>query len=120
LTRYQGDYFRLDHARLFDRPDQPVPIVVAAGGPEAARLAGRKGDGLIATEPLAELVEAYRSVGGTGPRYAEVALVLPIEKTRRGARRITIFAGRRSAQRWRNCLTPKRLPQRRAPCHPKR
>jgi G6PDH family F420-dependent oxidoreductase len=74
LTRYHGEYFRLDHARLFDRPDSPPAVIVAAAGPEAARLAGRKADGLVTTEPRAELVEAYRSAGGAGPRYAEVAL----------------------------------------------
>ena len=72
LTSYRGDHFRLDRARLFDRPDRKPAVVVAAGGPEAARLAGRKGDGLVATEP--RVVEAYRSAGGSGPRYAEVAL----------------------------------------------
>jgi G6PDH family F420-dependent oxidoreductase len=74
LANYRGRYFRLDHARLFDRPARKPPVVVAAGGPEAARLAARKGDGLIATEPKHELIEAYRSAGGGGPRYAEVAL----------------------------------------------
>ena len=74
LTNYQGRYFRLDHARLFDRPDAKPAVAIAAGGPEAARLAGRKGDGLIATEPRADLVEAFASAGGSGPRYAEVAL----------------------------------------------
>ena len=72
LTSYRGEHFRLDRARLFDRPDRKPAVVVAAGGPEAARLAGRKGDGLVATEPRA--VEAYRAAGGSGPRYAEVAL----------------------------------------------
>src|SRR5690349_20603650 len=51
LANYRGQYFRLDQARLFDRPSRKPPVVVAAGGPEAARLAGRKGDGLIVTEP---------------------------------------------------------------------
>jgi len=74
LANYRGAYFTLDHARLYDRPPRKPPVIVAAGGPEAARLAGRRGDGMIATEPKAELVEAYRSVGGGGPRYAEVAL----------------------------------------------
>jgi G6PDH family F420-dependent oxidoreductase len=37
-------------------------------------LAGRKADGLIATEPRADLVKAYTAGGGSGPRYAEVAL----------------------------------------------
>jgi G6PDH family F420-dependent oxidoreductase len=74
LTTYRGNYFRLDHARLFDRPELKPAVAVAAGGADAARLAGRKGDGLIVTEPRADLVEAFLDAGGSGPRYAEVAL----------------------------------------------
>ena len=74
LENFRGKYFELDHARLFDRPDRPPPIVVAAGGPVAARLAARKGAGLITTEPEPALVEAYRGAGGAGTRYAEIAL----------------------------------------------
>jgi G6PDH family F420-dependent oxidoreductase len=74
LTNYRGRYFRLDNARLFDRPDPKPAVVVAAGGVEAARLAGRKGDALITTEPRADLIEAFVASGGSGPRYAEVAL----------------------------------------------
>jgi G6PDH family F420-dependent oxidoreductase len=74
LTNYGGAYFRLDHARLFDRPDSKPAVAIAARGTEAARLAGRKGDALVATEPRADLVEAFVSAGGSGPRYAEVAL----------------------------------------------
>lgn len=49
-------------------------MVIAAGGAKAARLAARKGDGLIATEARVELVEAFVSAGGSGPHYAEVAI----------------------------------------------
>jgi hypothetical protein len=49
-------------------------VAIAAGGVEAARLAGRKGEGLIVTEPRRDLIEAFVSAGGSGPRYAEVAL----------------------------------------------
>jgi G6PDH family F420-dependent oxidoreductase len=74
LANYRGKYFRLDHARLFDRPEAKPAVVIAAGGPEAARLAGRKGDGLIVTEPRSDLIEAFEGAGGSGPRYAEAAL----------------------------------------------
>jgi G6PDH family F420-dependent oxidoreductase len=74
LTNYHGEYLNLDQARLFDRPDRVPGIAIAAGGPKAARLAGEDGDALIATEPRADLVEAYVAAGGSGPRYAEVAL----------------------------------------------
>jgi G6PDH family F420-dependent oxidoreductase len=74
LTNYRGHYFRLDHARLYDRPERKPAVVIAAGGLAAARLAARKGDGLIVTEPRTDLIEAFVSSGGSGPRYAEVAL----------------------------------------------
>lgn len=74
LKNYSGAWFDLDDAQLYDRPEVKPAVVVAAGGPQAARLAGQKGDALIVTDPDPELIEAYRSAGGEGPRYAEVAL----------------------------------------------
>lgn len=46
---FEGDFYRSELATVYDRPDKPVPIFVAASGPLAARLAGRAGDGLICT-----------------------------------------------------------------------
>lgn len=74
LTAYRGQYFRLDHARLFDRPERKPAVVLAAGGPEAARLAGEKADGLMVTDAEDALVRAYGKAGGKGLRYAEVSM----------------------------------------------
>ena len=46
---FEGDYYKLRRATIYDRPEQPVPIYVAASGPLAAKLAGRVGDGFICT-----------------------------------------------------------------------
>jgi coenzyme F420-dependent glucose-6-phosphate dehydrogenase len=46
---FEGEYYRTDKATIYDRPEVPVPIYVAASGPTAARLAGRLGDGFICT-----------------------------------------------------------------------
>jgi coenzyme F420-dependent glucose-6-phosphate dehydrogenase len=46
---FEGDYYRTDRATIYDRPEEPAPIFVAASGPLAAKLAGRAGDGFIAT-----------------------------------------------------------------------
>ncbi len=46
---FQGDYYETSGATIYDRPEQPVPIFVAASGPLAAKLAGRVGDGFICT-----------------------------------------------------------------------
>ncbi len=46
---FEGDYYSTEHATVYDRPDEPVPVYVAASGPIAAKLAGRIGDGFICT-----------------------------------------------------------------------
>ncbi|QTJ64871.1 TIGR03557 family F420-dependent LLM class oxidoreductase [Rhodococcus sp. ZPP] len=71
---YEGKHLTLDDARVYDLPEVPPTIAVAAGGAEAARLAAELGDGLFATEPDAELVRAYSDAGGSGPKYGEVPL----------------------------------------------
>ena len=46
---YEGEHFSTENATIYDRPEVPVPIYVAASGAVAARLAGRMGDGFICT-----------------------------------------------------------------------
>ena len=55
---YEGEYFRTEKATIYDRPDEPVPIYIAAAGPSASKLAGRVGDGFICTSGKAP--ELYR------------------------------------------------------------
>lgn len=71
---YEGKHLQLQDARVFDLPDELPPVPVAAGGADAARIAGELGDGLFATEAKPELVRKYREAGGEGPRYAEVPM----------------------------------------------
>jgi coenzyme F420-dependent glucose-6-phosphate dehydrogenase len=46
---FDGEYYKTERATVYDRPEQPLPIYVAASGPLAAKLAGRAGDGFICT-----------------------------------------------------------------------
>ena len=46
---FRGEYYRTEGATVYDVPDEPVPVYVAAGGPVVARYAGRAGDGFICT-----------------------------------------------------------------------
>ncbi len=62
-TSHRGEYLDLEDARVFDLPDVPPLIAVAAGGTDAAELAAELGDGMFGTEPKSELFEAYRGGG---------------------------------------------------------
>jgi coenzyme F420-dependent glucose-6-phosphate dehydrogenase len=57
---FEGEYYRTEKATVYDRPDEPVPIYVAASGPLAAKLAGRLGDGFICTSGKAP--DLYREL----------------------------------------------------------
>jgi len=46
---FDGEYYHTRNATIYDRPEQPIPIYVGAGGPLVAKYAGRAGDGLICT-----------------------------------------------------------------------
>jgi coenzyme F420-dependent glucose-6-phosphate dehydrogenase len=46
---FEGEFFRTEKATIYDRPETPVPIYIAASGAVAARLAGWIGDGFICT-----------------------------------------------------------------------
>jgi coenzyme F420-dependent glucose-6-phosphate dehydrogenase len=46
---FDGEYYKTVGATIYDRPEQPVPIYIAAGGPQVAKYAGRAGDGFICT-----------------------------------------------------------------------
>ncbi|MFC4314607.1 glucose-6-phosphate dehydrogenase (coenzyme-F420) [Steroidobacter flavus] len=46
---YEGTFYRTVNATIYDRPELPVPIYIAAAGPVMAKFAGEHGDGFICT-----------------------------------------------------------------------
>jgi coenzyme F420-dependent glucose-6-phosphate dehydrogenase len=75
LKSHRGRHYTVEDARLYTLPDEPPPIVVAAGGPAAGELAGRVGDGLVGTSPDPEVIAAFDHAGGSGkPRYGQVTV----------------------------------------------
>jgi coenzyme F420-dependent glucose-6-phosphate dehydrogenase len=46
---FHGEYYKTEKATIYDRPAKPIPIYVAAAGPQVAKYAGRAGDGFICT-----------------------------------------------------------------------
>lgn len=90
LVSHRGRHYTVVDARLYTLADEPPRVVVAAGGEEAAELAGEIGDGLVATAPDAALTQAFDAAGGTGPRYGQLTVCwAPTEEE-----------GRRTAMRW--------------------
>lgn len=61
---YDGVYFQLDDARVFDLPEKPIEAFVAAGGERAARLAAHTLDGVCETEPNADIINQFIEAGG--------------------------------------------------------
>jgi coenzyme F420-dependent glucose-6-phosphate dehydrogenase len=74
-TSHRGCYYTVENARIYSLPKQLPPIFIAASGEKAAELAGRAGDGLVATAPNPKVIETFNTSGGSGkPRYAELTV----------------------------------------------
>ena len=47
VVKHKGEYFTLESAKLYTRPEQPVPVYVATAGPINAKKTGKFADGII-------------------------------------------------------------------------
>jgi G6PDH family F420-dependent oxidoreductase len=75
LKIWSGKYFDVESARIYDIPQSPVPVMVAASGSKTTQLAAKKGDGLISIAPDPKLVEDFEAAGGKDkPKFAKVAV----------------------------------------------
>jgi G6PDH family F420-dependent oxidoreductase len=102
VVHHRGTHYRVDHARLYTRPQAPPDVYVSGFGPKAVDLAARIGDGYCTVMPDADLIGRYRSGGGTGPVHGGTKVCFgPDEaEARRTVRRI-----------WPNEALPGELPQ---------
>ncbi|MFG2650717.1 LLM class F420-dependent oxidoreductase [Streptomyces sp. NPDC048436] len=80
-VNHQGTHFDVANARLYDLPDELPPIGVAVSGGRSCALAGRLADLVIATEPKAELLDAFERHGGGGkPRVGQLPVCFDTDK----------------------------------------
>jgi coenzyme F420-dependent glucose-6-phosphate dehydrogenase len=47
---FNGKYYWVKDSNLYTKPAKPIPLYIAAMGPESAKLAGEQGDGLVTNE----------------------------------------------------------------------
>jgi G6PDH family F420-dependent oxidoreductase len=71
VQSHRGMHYRVDHARIYDLPDAPTPIIVSGFGPKAISLAARVGDGFASTKPDGDAVDRFRGEAAEG--HAKVA-----------------------------------------------
>ena len=68
---FEGTYYRTKDATIYDKPGAPIPIYMAAGGPQMAKTVGRHADGFICTSGKGP--ELYESLLGALAEGAEAA-----------------------------------------------
>ncbi|MBV9593377.1 MAG: TIGR03557 family F420-dependent LLM class oxidoreductase [Actinobacteria bacterium] len=61
---HHGTHYTVENARIYTRPEQPVPVYVSGFGPKAVEVAGRIGDGFVTTSPDQQLLSLFRRSGG--------------------------------------------------------
>ncbi len=61
LVTYDGEYFRVDSARIWDLPEGGVPIGVAVSGEKSVNRFAPLGDHLVAVEPKPDLVKGWNA-----------------------------------------------------------
>jgi G6PDH family F420-dependent oxidoreductase len=72
---HRGKHYTVENLRIFDLPDEPVEIAVAAMQPQAAELAGRIGDALVNVAPKEEIIGKFDESGGKGkPKYGQITV----------------------------------------------
>lgn len=79
---HEGEFFTLENAHLFSAPAQAPAVFWAASGTTSAELAGRHADGLWATAPSSETVDAYRGAGGQGDVIGQLTLCFDTDRER--------------------------------------
>lgn len=67
---FQGVYFTVDHAQVFELPSETLPIILGVSGPASLELARSRADGIMTTDADPVIAQSFSH----GPKYVEVAL----------------------------------------------
>ena len=75
LVTWEGEYFRVDSARVWDVPEGGVPIGIAVSGDKSVERFAPLGDHLISTEPEASLIEGWAKARRDGAPSRSIAQI---------------------------------------------
>ena len=78
LVTWEGSYFRVDSARIWDLPDGGVPIGIAVSGEKSIGRFAPLSDHFISTEPDADLVQSWHAARNDTTGNARVIGQIPI------------------------------------------
>ncbi|KZX20490.1 TIGR03557 family F420-dependent LLM class oxidoreductase [Rathayibacter tanaceti] len=78
LVTWEGEYFRVDSARIWDLPDTPVEIGLAVSGQKSIERFAPIGDHLITTDPDPELIAQWTAVRGADAAPSRTIGQIPI------------------------------------------
>jgi len=70
IVSWEGKHYQVDHARIYNLPEEPPEIYVSGFGSKAIELAARIGDGYINTAPDADMVRQFKDAAGGKPAHA--------------------------------------------------
>lgn len=65
---HYGTYYTVENARVYNLPDEAIPVYVSAFGPKAMDMAARIGDGYVGTSPEPEVVRSFAAKAGEDRR----------------------------------------------------
>lgn len=66
----EGKHYKVDHARIYNLPENAPEIYISGFGAKATELAGRIGDGYMNTSPDGEMVKRFKEASGGKPAQA--------------------------------------------------
>lgn len=102
IVDFDGEFYRVENAQLYDSPTSRVPIIVSGFESHAIELAARIGDGLWSHGTDPAIVDQFVTAGGSGPRYAQISLCWAAD---------TATARKTVHQMWPNKALPGQLSQ---------
>jgi G6PDH family F420-dependent oxidoreductase len=83
-VNYVGDHFRVDSAKVWDLPEQRVPVAVAVSGDQSIEKFAPLVDHLIAVEPESDLVEKWEATVGAreSRKIGQIPICWDTDRTR--------------------------------------